>query len=42
MGARRRAGRGDPCAGGSIEWREVGDLAEVAAVAVVHRALQIE
>ena len=42
VGARRRAGRGDPCAGRSIEWLEAGDLAEVRAVAVLQRALQID
>ena len=42
IGARRRAGGGDPCAGGSIEWFEGGDLAEVGAVVVVQGALQIE
>ena len=42
IGARRRAGRGDACAGGSVEWLEGGDLAEVRAVVVVERALQIE
>src|ERR1700680_2802481 len=35
MGAHRRAGRGDPRAGRSIEGLEAGDLAEVGAVAVV-------
>src|SRR5262249_48629246 len=42
IGARRRAGRGDPRAGGSIEWLELGDLAEVADVVVAQRALQID
>jgi hypothetical protein len=42
IGARRRAGRGDPCAGGSVEWLEGGDLAEVRAVVVVQGVLQIE
>src|SRR5215471_19094252 len=42
IGARRRAGRGDPCAGGSVEWFEGGDLAEGGAVVVVQGALQIE
>src|SRR5262249_25727664 len=41
MGARRRAGRGDPCAGGSIEWVEGGDLAEGGAVLGGEWALQI-
>ena len=35
IGARRRAARGDPCAGESIEWFEGGDLAEGSAVVVV-------
>jgi len=35
IGAHRRAGRGDPCAAGSIEWFEGGHLAEVGAVVVV-------
>jgi hypothetical protein len=42
IGAGRRAGRGDPCAGGSVERLEGGDLAKVGAVVVVERALQIE
>src|SRR4051812_23594922 len=41
VGARRRAGRCDPRAGGSIERLELGDLAELGAVAVVQGALQI-
>src|SRR3954471_8146369 len=41
VGARRRAGRGNPGAGRSIEWLELGDLAEPRAVVVVHGALQI-
>ncbi len=40
IGARRRAGRRDPCAGRSIERLEPGDLTELR-VAVVYWALQI-
>ena len=35
IGAGRRAGRGDPCAGRSVEWLKGGDLTEVRAVVVV-------
>src|SRR5262245_26444657 len=42
IGARRRAGRGDPCAGRSAEWLEGGDLAAVACGGVVQGALQIQ
>src|SRR5262249_19183336 len=35
IGARRGARRGDPCAGGSIEWFEGADLAKGGAVLVV-------
>src|SRR5262249_35750416 len=42
IGPRRRAGGGDPRAGGSIEWFEGGDLAEGGAVVVVQGALQVE
>src|SRR6266540_7047607 len=42
VGARRRAGCSDPCAGKSIEWLEAGHLAEVGAMAVLQRALQID
>src|SRR6266481_366851 len=35
IGARGRAGRGDPCAGGSIEWLEARDLTEANVVVVV-------
>src|ERR1700730_12917701 len=35
IGARGRAGRGDPCAGRSNEWLEAGDLTEANVVVVV-------
>src|SRR5262249_9366185 len=42
IGARRRAGRGDPCAGGSVERLEGGDLAEAHGVGVMQGTLQIQ
>src|SRR4051812_10509549 len=42
VGARRGAGCGDPCSARSIEWLEAGHLAEVGAMAVLQRALQID
>src|SRR6185437_6503460 len=42
IGARRRAGCGDPCAGRPAERLEARDFTKVSAVVVVQRALQIQ